>query len=148
MSVRKEITEYSGIFFVTFTCHRWMPLFEIANGYDVVYNWFDYLKSRGHYISGYVIMPNHVHALIAFRNTQGESINKIIGNGKRFMAYELVKKLKESGQDDVLLELAGNVKTTEKQRGKQHEVFEPSFDWKDCTSEKFCVSRIDNQGVV
>ena len=39
-------------------------------------------------------MPNHLHALIAFSNT-GKNINKIIGNGKRFMAYDIVGKLKE-----------------------------------------------------
>ena len=35
-------------------------------------------------------MPNHLHALIAFRNT-GQSINTIVGNGKRFMAYEIIR---------------------------------------------------------
>jgi hypothetical protein len=42
-------------------------------------------------------MPNHIHALLAFRNTQGQSINTIIGNGKRFIAYELIAKLMELG---------------------------------------------------
>jgi len=60
----------------------------------VVYKWFNYLKQTNHYITGYVIMPNHLHALIAFSNT-GKNINKIIGNGKRFMAYDIVGKLKE-----------------------------------------------------
>jgi len=40
--------------------------FKITNGYDAVYSWFDHLKSKGHYITGYVIMPNHLHVLIAF----------------------------------------------------------------------------------
>lgn len=66
-------------------------MFEITNGYGVVYRWFDYLKCKGHYINGYVIMPNHLHAIIAFKNT-GKKVNGIVGNGKRFMAYELVKK--------------------------------------------------------
>ena len=90
MTVRREITEYSGIYFITFTNSRWLRLFVIINGYDIVYKWYDYLKRKGHFIVGYVIMPNHVHSLIAFRNTQGQSINSIIGNGKRFMSYEIV----------------------------------------------------------
>jgi REP element-mobilizing transposase RayT len=96
MSVRREIAVYDGVYFITFTCSRWLKLFEVINGYDIVYKRFDYLKSKGHYIIGYVIMPNHVHALIAFSNTQGESINKIVGNGKRFMAYDLVKATERS----------------------------------------------------
>ena len=78
MSVRREITEYDGVYFITCTNSRWLPLFAIVNGYDVVYKWFNYLKAKGHFIVGYVIMPNHFHALIAFRNTQGKSINTIV----------------------------------------------------------------------
>jgi REP element-mobilizing transposase RayT len=94
MAVRRAISHKDGLYFITITCARWIHLIEITNGYDIVYNWFDYLKSKGHHINGYVIMPNHLHALIAFRNT-GKSINTIIGHGKRFMAYELVERRKQ-----------------------------------------------------
>jgi REP element-mobilizing transposase RayT len=35
-----------------------------TNSYDAVYKWFDYLKSKEHFIRGYVVMPNHLHVLI------------------------------------------------------------------------------------
>jgi hypothetical protein len=41
---------------------------------------------------GFVVMPNHVHAIISFIESP-QSINTIIGNGKRFMAYEIIKRL-------------------------------------------------------
>ncbi|MGH2553046.1 MAG: transposase, partial [Chitinophagaceae bacterium] len=69
MPVKRKITEPDGVYFITFTCHQWKPLIKLTNSYDLIYKWFDHLKSKGHYITGYVIMPNHVHALIAFRNT-------------------------------------------------------------------------------
>jgi hypothetical protein len=53
-------------------------------------------------------MPNHLHVLIAFSNT-GKNINKIIGNGKRFMAYEIVTKLKEKENENILNQLAAGV---------------------------------------
>ncbi|MEO7991211.1 MAG: hypothetical protein ABI663_16795 [Chryseolinea sp.] len=81
--------------------------------------------------------------MLAFRNTQGQSINSIIGNGKRFMAYELVKRLRDTGRKDVLKLLSSYVNTTEKQRGKLHEVFEPSFDWKECDSQKLIEQKLD-----
>jgi REP element-mobilizing transposase RayT len=143
MSVRKAIAEYDGLYFITFTCCRWLPLFEISNGYDIVYNWFDQLKIKGHHIAGYVIMPNHVHALIAFRNTLGKSINSIVGTGKRFMAYEIVKKLHEDGRVELLEQLTAFVNATDRRRGKLHEVFEPSFDWKECFSEKFTEQKLN-----
>lgn len=39
--------------------------FFYTNAYDVVYKWFDYLKSKGHFINGFFLMPNHLHAIIA-----------------------------------------------------------------------------------
>ncbi|MEP6846337.1 MAG: hypothetical protein ABI861_10055 [Panacibacter sp.] len=60
MPVRKNIPYTSGIFSITFTCTNWLSLFEIANAYSTVYNWFDILKPQGHYIMGYTIMPNHL----------------------------------------------------------------------------------------
>ncbi len=143
MSVRREITEYSGIFFITFTCSRWLQLFQVTNGYDLVYRWFDFLKEKGHFIIGYVIMPNHLHTLHAFRNTQGQSINRIIGNGKRFMSYEIVRRLEIQNYVEVLTQLRSFVNRTDRRRGKIHEVFEPSFDWKECSSEKFIIQKLE-----
>ena len=137
MSVRRAITEYDGIYFITFTCWKWLQLFEISNGYDAIYKWFDILKTQGHYITGYVIMPNHFHGLFAFRNTQGVSINSIVGNGKRFIAYEIIKGLKALNEQQVLDHLEKAVNKKDVLKGKLHEVFEPSFEWKACETEKF-----------
>lgn len=64
-------------------------------------------------------MPNHVHAIISFLET-GQRINNIIGNGKRFMAYNIVKRLKESHQSDLLNLLADAVETKRKANNKKH----------------------------
>ena len=58
-----------GVYFITFACVNRLPLFKICNVYDAVYTWFNHLKRNGHYIIDYVIMPGHVHAVIAFNNT-------------------------------------------------------------------------------
>lgn len=143
MPTRLTIPVYDGVFFITFTCTDWLSLFEMANSYDSVYKWFDYLKGKGHYIIGYIVMHNHLHCLIAFRNTKGESINKIIGNGKRFLAYDIVRRLQEQGRSDVLLLLASKVSTADRKKQKVHEVFIPSFDWKECWTEKFFIQKLD-----
>ncbi len=54
--------------------HQWLLLIDKVNGYDIVYNRFDLLKYKGHFINGYIMMPNQVHALISFRETH-QSIN-------------------------------------------------------------------------
>ncbi|MCA6499328.1 MAG: hypothetical protein IM545_03065 [Chitinophagaceae bacterium] len=142
MSVRQQIQETNGVYFITFTCVRWLPLFEMVNGYDAVYKWFDYLKQQGHYIAGYVIMPNHLHALIAFCETP-TPINTIIANGKRFIAYELVKRLKDQNRGDILEQMRGWVNKTDQLKKQKHEVFEPSFDRKECFSLKFLKQKAD-----
>ena len=38
-------------------------------------------------------MPNHFHAILYFPQS-GYDLNKIIGNGKRFIAYEIIERLK------------------------------------------------------
>ena len=92
-----------------FTCYKWKHLINKINGYDIVYQQFDYLQTQGHFIVGYVIMPNHLHILTAFKNT-GKAINKIVGDMKRFMAYEIVKRLKANNETALLEILAMSVK--------------------------------------
>ena len=133
MPVKRNIPYTSGMFFITFTCHKWLPLLAKVNGYDIIYKWFDLLKDNGHSVNGYVVMPNHVHALISFINTK-QSINTIIGNGKRFMAYEIIQRLQAQNETAVLLTLQSNVEATRKNNNKQHEVWKLFFDWKDCRS--------------
>lgn len=142
MSVRNKIEVQDGVFFITFTCAHWLPLFEMTGGYHAVYRWFDHLKSKGHHIAGYVIMPSHVHALIGFSKT-GKTINTIMANGKRFMAYELVKLLRSQAKHDILAQLSLWVNATDAMRNKQHEVFEPSFDRKECFRIPFMQQKAD-----
>lgn len=87
-------------------------------------------------------MPNHLHVLIAFRQSD-KSINSIIGNGKRFMAYEIVKRLELAGEKDTLNKLMEGVSRRDHKRGKLHEVFQPSFDWKECRSNKFINQKLN-----
>ena len=118
-----------------------MQLFEIVNGYDLVYKWFDVLKSAGHYIIGYVIMPNHLHSVIGFRKSN--NINTIIGNGKRMMSYELVRRLKKQGEQKILTQCERGVRSSERKRNKLHAIWEDSFDWKFLDSHHLIEQKLD-----
>ena len=142
MPVKRTIPYNSGMFFITFTCHEWLPLIDKVTGYDIVYNWFDHLKAKGHFKNGYVIMPNHVHALVTFINTK-QSINTIVGNGKRFMAYEIIQRLQANNEVALLQQLSAPVEAARKANKKQHEVWETSFDWKDCRSNEFVWQKLN-----
>jgi len=142
MAVRKIIPEKDGIYFVTITCYKWLNLFSITEGFDIVYTWFDYLKDQGHFINAYIIMPNHLHVLFTFRKSN-KSINQIIGNGKRLMAYQLVHHLERLNRQDVLKILKSGVNKSDQKKGKLHQVFQPSFDWKECINDHFIYQKLN-----
>jgi REP element-mobilizing transposase RayT len=142
MAVKKLQEETDGTYFCTFTCHNWIPLIEMTGLYDHIYNWFDFMKKKfGNQVLGYVVMPNHIHFLI-YLSERSISINKLISNGKRFMAYEIVKRLKEQNSHQILAELNASVDFNEAKKGKRHQIFEQSFDCKKCFTKKFIMQKI------
>jgi len=139
MSVHTKIDK-EGIYFITFTCYAWLPFIELSNGFDAVYNFFAALGKQHHTVLAYVIMPNHLHLLLHY--SSGKSLNTVIGNGKRFMAYEIVNLLEQKGEQDILQKLEAEVKSKDRSRGKKHEVWIDSFDVKECRTEKFILQKL------
>jgi REP element-mobilizing transposase RayT len=80
---------------------RWLSLFQEANAYDAANKWFDSLSKNNIHVTGYVIMPNHVHALLYFPQMP-KSLNTVIANAKRFLAYDIIKKLEEKKANHLL----------------------------------------------
>jgi REP element-mobilizing transposase RayT len=132
----------NSLYFITFTCYRWLPLFEKTAAFDAVYRWFDYLHEKSISVCGYVIMPNHLHVLLYFPQMP-QSLNRIIANAKRFMAYAIISRLEQAGERDLLEGLYGCVSQRECQKGQRHRLFEGSFDAKECYSREFVVQKLD-----
>jgi REP element-mobilizing transposase RayT len=93
-------------------------------------------------VTGYVIMPNHLHALLYFPQMP-KSLNSVIGNAKRFLAYEIIKRLEEKRANNLLDILHAAVKKRESKKGQIHKVFEDSFDAKECYSREFILQKLD-----
>jgi len=125
---RHEINE--DTWFVTFTCHDWLPLFELTDSYDLVYKWLRLIDNKYQIkTTGFVIMPNHVHVLLYLTNLN-VNLNTIMANAKRFMAYDLGKRLNQQQHTNMLNTLAAACTEKERTKGQLHKVFEPSFDAK------------------
>ena len=132
----------NSIYFITFTCYKWRHLFSLTNTYDAVYKWFDSLYEKKIAVAGYVIMPNHIHVLLHFPLLP-KPLNIIIGNAKRFLAYEIIKRLETNKETVLLEELYDSVKKNERKKGQRHKVFEDSFDAKECYSTEFIFQKLD-----
>jgi hypothetical protein len=59
------------------------------------------------------------------------------------MAYQIVDRLKKAKQDDIITKLQKYVEAKDKTRGKIHEVWEDSFDVKECRTEKFVLQKLN-----
>lgn len=121
--------EKKTFYFITLTCFKWLNLFEASRIYDYLPLWFKKLKDKDAHLCGYVIMPNHLH-LIIYLDDCAEHLNKLISESKRFMAYEMVKRLKINKHFNLLNTLKNGVQENEKSKGKKHQVFRLSFDAK------------------
>ena len=86
-------------------------------------------------------MPNHVHVLLYFPQMP-KSLNTIIANAKRFIAYEMIKRLEKTKEEKLLALLQKAVKEREKKKGQIHKVFEDSFDAKQCYSKDFIFQKL------
>jgi REP element-mobilizing transposase RayT len=142
MSIKRLHKSTCPLYFFTFTCFDWLHHFEIVKGYDLVYRWFDLLKETGCFSAAWVIMPNHLHGILHF-SRDGLNLNKIIANGKRFMAYEMIRRLEQSGQGEILNTLASAVSMRERKKGQLHKVFRDSFDAKCIYSKWFLDQKLD-----
>ena len=143
MAVRVLHSDEYPTYYITFTCYRWLPLFEMTQGYDLVYRWFEYLRDkRASQVVAYVIMPNHFHGILHFTE-QEFNLNKIVGNAKRFIAYDLIKRLRERNAHRILYLLQDNVSAAGQAKGQIHRAFEPSFDAKPVFSRPFLEQKLN-----
>ncbi len=93
-----------SLYYITFTCRHWLPLIDLVNEYELVYSWFKFLKENYSIkTTSYVIMPNYVHCILFFPTDQYD-LSKIVANGKRFIAYKIIKRLKKKQSHQVLMQ--------------------------------------------
>ena len=143
MAIKLKHSDTFSTYFITFTCIEWISLFEITKTYDSVYNWFAILKEEHNAnVVAYVIMPNHLHVIVHFQN-ESFNINTIVGNGKRFMAYEIINRLKIEKNTELLNHLESLLTARERKKGQLHKVFKDSFDAKAIFSHQFLIQKIN-----
>lgn len=139
---RNQHTKNNSFYFLTITCFQEISLFELTNFYDYIYRCFHILETKKILTSGFVIMPNHLHSLVYTKNKK-DLTNQIIGETKRFMAYEIVSRLKKKGNFELLEYLEMTVSKSDAKKKKLHNVFDPSSDIKEVFTENFIRQKLN-----
>lgn len=143
MAIRTQHQVTDSTWFITFTCYNWLSLFEVTESYDLVYKWLKLADTKYQVKTlAFVIMPNHVHLLL-YLTDHNVNLNTIISNAKRFMAYDIAKRLNAQNQHEILNLLSSACTEKEKSKGQLHKVFEPSFDAKPVYTIDFLHQKLD-----
>nr|MBA4140204.1 hypothetical protein [Segetibacter sp.] len=74
--------------------------------------------------------------------TDQYDLSKIVANGKRFIAYEIIILLKKKQSHKVLMQLQEGLSLKQLEKGQHHKVFEESFDTKSIYHREFLIQKI------
>jgi REP element-mobilizing transposase RayT len=140
MATKNKIYIPNEIYFITFTILDWRSIFVEEKYINLVYKWFDYMKTNyGNKIHGYVIMPNHLHLLV-YLTDRSPQPSKLIQNAKRFLAYQIVALLQVDNKTDLLDLFKSEART---KFGAKHKVFEDNFDSLVIQSRKLFLEKLN-----
>ena len=140
MATRHKIFLPEEIYFLTFTILDWKSIFKEDKYSNLVYKWFDYMKDKyDNRIHAYVIMPNHIHLLLKVSN-QSQPVSKLIQNAKRFLAYEIVKYLKDDQKEELLSFFQKRARAKNR---ASHKIFKDGYDSLIIQSRKFFLEKLN-----
>lgn len=84
-----------GTYFVTSTIINWIKIFSKEGYPEIIINDLEFRRQNNQLaLFGYVIMPEHIHLILASNN-----INKLMQSIKSFTAKKILDKLK--GENDI-----------------------------------------------
>ncbi len=93
MSLRNRYRyQDENIFFITTTCYQWMPLLSIGNGFEIISdNLRFYSKKYYSDVLGFVIMPNHLHLILHFK--EGKDRIHFMRDFKKYTSFMIRKEV-------------------------------------------------------
>ena len=93
MSTGYQITEQNTLHFVTFTIVDWVDLFTRKLYRDIIIDAFNFhIKNRGLDVYGYVIMSNHVHAML---HQPDGNLFDTIRDFRKYTARKIIEAVKQ-----------------------------------------------------
>ena len=108
-------------FFVTTSCINFMPIIDITNSYHTLEQSLSFLCLKYKVdILAYVIMPNHIHLILYFK--EENKLSDYMRDLKKYTSVLMIKNIKEQGQYSLLRTLEIH------ESGRQYQVWQNRFD--------------------
>ncbi len=87
---RYRITENASIYFVTFTIVDWLPVFIEEQTCKIVTDSLNFcVRNKSLRVNAYVIMPNHLHAVVFDGEFQSERLKHTLDDFRKFTGRQL-----------------------------------------------------------
>jgi hypothetical protein len=113
-------------------CFNNINLFEITKADDIVNNWICLLQEKYNCtVLKHTLYPDRLELVIIIK--KDAPVKRIIANGKRFMAYEIVFRLYDHHKYDIIIQLKNGLRISEIKKGQLHKVFisnKSKWSWK------------------
>jgi putative transposase len=88
---RYRIVEGIGIYFVTFTIVEWMPVFIEEATCKIITESLNFsIKNKRLGVNAYVIMPNHMHAIVFDKDFDNERLKHTLHDLRKFTGRQLL----------------------------------------------------------
>jgi putative transposase len=134
---RTKLPERGGIFFVTTSFNGRRKLLHNKTYYEIIVTSLEHLRKKyGFEIWTYVLMPSHLHLVIAF--PRENSLSAAMRDFKKYTAYKLRKLMEAEGRHETLEELRHPDRRTSRFR-----IWEPRFDDVMIYSPKVLQTKVD-----
>jgi len=120
-----NINDQKSLYFVTFTTVYWIDIFTKPVYKNILIDNFRfYIKHQGLKVHAYVIMSNHVHAILSATQNKND-LSSIIGRFKSITSKQIVEKIKTENESrkEWILTLFKNAAIKNK-RNKTYQVWQ------------------------
>jgi len=103
MRDRYKIINEAGVYFLTSTVVKWLPVFTYKVYFEIIIRSFKYCIDHHHMkLYAFVILDNHFHLIASAAN---DNLSKTLASIRKFTAHEIIEQLQTDNRDWLLNQL-------------------------------------------
>jgi REP element-mobilizing transposase RayT len=137
MRSRYTIKDPDGIYFITCTVVKWIPIFTRKPYFDILIDSLQFCRQhKGLKVHAYVILDNHLHLVVA-----GDRLMDIIRDFKSYTSKRLIARLEQEQKNWVLNQFQYYKQPTKTK--SDYQVWQEGFHPQQIVSEEMLHQKVD-----